>query len=195
MPSCSASESDSKIRPANFQTRHKPPVRNYRRIQTGRGCLQVADSLFTSSPTFHRPWSNRISKYSISFSGSFAGESFRAGFRAIQNTPKTPARSGSGLCLFSLFRRDRLRQLRKNTDMHPLVGNNLIEKLDSYCGRLCQLFGIVFPDTLDQLLIGGNRIFFGLDIDPNSLGSRFIFDRNRRTRILRSIHAPAQVVR
>ena len=102
--------------------------------------------------------------------------------RAIQNTPKTPARSGSGLCLFSLFRRDRLRQLRKNTDMHPLVGNNLIEKLDSYCGRLCQLFGIVFSDTLDQLLIGGNRIFFGLDIDPNSLGSRFIFDRNRRTR-------------
>ena len=34
MPSYSASESDSKIRPANFQTRHKPPVRNYRRIQT-----------------------------------------------------------------------------------------------------------------------------------------------------------------
>lgn len=119
--------------------------------------------------------------------------SLRAGFRAIQNTPKTPARSGSGLCLFSLFRRDRLRQLRKNTDMHPLVGNNLIEKLDSYCGRLCQLFGIVFSDTLDQLLIGGNRIFFGLDIDPNGLGSRFIFDRNRRTRILRSIHAPTQL--
>lgn len=70
--------------------------------------------------------------------------SLRAGFRAIQNTPKTPARSGSGLCLFSLFRRDRLRQLRKNTDMHPLVGNNLIEKLDSYCGRLCQLSGLFF---------------------------------------------------
>ena len=86
-----------------------------------------------------------------------------------------------------------IRQLRKNTDMHPLVGNNLIEKLDSYCGRLCQLFRIVFPDTLDQLLIGGNRIFFSLDIDPNGLGSRFISARTRRTRILRSIHAPAQL--
>lgn len=143
MPSCSASESDSKIRPANFQTRHKPPVRNYRRIQTEEAVCnwQTASSHHprhsidlgaTGSPSIR------------SLFRSFAGESFRAGFRAIQNTPKTPARSGSGLCLFSLFRRDRLRQLRKNTDMHPLVGNNLIEKLDSYCGRLCQLFGIVF---------------------------------------------------
>lgn len=39
--SCSASESDSKIRPANFQTRHKPPVRNYRRIQTEEAVCQL----------------------------------------------------------------------------------------------------------------------------------------------------------
>lgn len=143
MPSYSASESDSKIRPANFQTRHKPPVRNYRRIKpkrlsaTGRQPLHIIPDIPSTLEQ------QDLQVFDLFFR-SFAGESFRAGFRAIQNTPKTPARSGSGLCLFSLFRRDRLRQLRKNTDMHPLVGNNLIEKLDSYCGRLCQLFGIVF---------------------------------------------------
>lgn len=143
MPSCSASESDSKIRPANFQTRHKPPVRNYRRIQTEEAVCKLQTA--SSHHPRHSIDLGPIGSPSIrSLFRSFAGESFRAGFRAIQNTPKTPARSGSGLCLFSLFRRDRLRQLRKNTDMHPLVGNNLIEKLDSYCGRLCQLFGIVF---------------------------------------------------
>lgn len=143
MPSCSASESDSKIRPANFQTRHKPPVRNYRRIQTEEAVcnLQTASS--------HHP------RHSIDL-GPIGSPSIRSLFPVIRGRilsgrissdtkhSKTPARSGSGLCLFSLFRRDRLRQLRKNTDMHPLVGNNLIEKLDSYCGRLCQLFGIVF---------------------------------------------------
>lgn len=88
MPSCSASESDSKIRPANFQTRHKPPIRNYRRNPNRRGCLQVADSLFTSSPTFHRPWTNRISKYSISFSGHSRANPFGPDFERYKTLQK-----------------------------------------------------------------------------------------------------------
>lgn len=87
MPSCSASESDSKIRPANFQTRHKPPVRNYRRIQTEEAVcnLQTASSHHPRHSIDLGP----IGSPSIrSLFRSFAGESFRAGFRAIQNTPK-----------------------------------------------------------------------------------------------------------
>gem|GEM_PF-1911538 len=95
MPSCSASESDSKIRPANFQTRHKPPVRNYRRIQS-RPADPAAPTrpppptppFFTSSPTFHRPWTNRISKYSISFSGHSRANPFGPDFERYKTLQK-----------------------------------------------------------------------------------------------------------
>lgn len=71
MPSCSASESDSKIRPANFQTRHKPPVRNYRRIQTEEAVckLQTASS--------HHP------RHSIDF-GATGSPSIRSLFPVIR---------------------------------------------------------------------------------------------------------------
>ena len=159
MPSYSASESDSKIRPANFQTRHKPPVRNYRRIQTEEAVCnwQTASS--------HHP------RHSIDL-GATGSPSIRSLFPVIRgrilsgrisSDTKHSKNTGSIgkriMPLFPLPPRP-IAPAPKNTDMHPLVGNNLIEKLDSYCGRLCQLFGIVFSDTLDQLLIGGNRIFF-----------------------------------
>jgi len=88
MPSCSASESDSKIRPANFQTRHKPPVRNYRRIQTEEALRSYGPTPFTQSPTFHRPWTNRISKYSISFSGHSRANPFGPDFERYKTLQK-----------------------------------------------------------------------------------------------------------
>lgn len=143
MPSCSASESDSKYVRQIFKhgtSRLFEIIGESKPKRLSASCRQPLHIIPDIPSTLEQ---QDLQVFDLFFR-SFAGESFRAGFRAIQNTPKTPARSGSGLCLFSLFRRDRLRQLRKNTDMHPLVGNNLIEKLDSYCGRLCQLFGIVF---------------------------------------------------
>ena len=71
MPSCSASESDSKIRPANFQTRHKPPVQNYRRMQTEEAVckLQTASS--------HHP------RHSIDF-GATGSPSIRSLFPTVR---------------------------------------------------------------------------------------------------------------
>lgn len=88
MPSCSASESDSKIRPANFQTRHKPPVRNYRRTKPEEAVCNLQTASSSSSPTFHRPWTNRISKYSISFSGHSRANPFGPDFERYKTLQK-----------------------------------------------------------------------------------------------------------
>lgn len=68
MPSCSASESDSKYA-GKFSNTAQTACSKLSANPNRRGCLQVADSLFTSSPALHRLWTNRISKYSISTSG------------------------------------------------------------------------------------------------------------------------------
>lgn len=88
MPSCSASESDSKIRPANFQTRHKPPVRNYRRIQTEEAVckLQTASSHHPRHSIDLGPIGSP--SYSISFSGHSRANPFGPDFERYKTLQK-----------------------------------------------------------------------------------------------------------
>lgn len=141
MPSCSASESDSKIRPANFQTRHKPPVRNYRRIQTEEAVRNLQTASSSSSPTFHLTIGPIGSPSIRSLFPVIRGRILSGRISSDTKHSKNTGSIGKRIMpLFPLPPRPIAPAPKEYGQCTRSFGNNLIEKLDSYCGRLCSAF-------------------------------------------------------